>query len=465
MCFALCPRISDEAKMPVHKGDLIEVTFDRLSYKGYGIGRYDGREVSVAGALPGEHGEVQVVRKPRHRIVGELVRTVSSPYPRHEARCPHFRVCGGCWWQDVAYPAQLQLKERIVRGYLAPWDDEAVWAPILPSPEAWGYRNKMEFSFDRGREGEFQLGLHLRGRFDQLFDLQECALAPPVFSEIAAFVRGFARSRGLLPYDQRREAGLLRFLTIREGRRTGEHMVVLTAVREEGALTELAEALRERFPSIRGVLFAHNDRPAQVAYGDTERVLSGEPKIREVLKVGGTSLTFELSFRSFLQTNTLAAERLYEVVLDSAVLSGTERVLDVFCGIGTITGFLALHAREVVGVELVEEAVGDARRNMAANRVENAEFLAGPAEKVLRELPGPFDLIVVDPPRAGVHPKTLRRLKELAAPRLVYVSCNPKTLADDLRVLAETYEVMRVRAVDLFPHTPHVETVVALRYR
>jgi len=451
--------------MPVRKGDRIEVTFDRLSYKGYGIGQYDGREVSVAGALPGERGEVRVVRKPRHRIVGELLRTVSSPYPRHEARCPHFRVCGGCWWQDVAYTDQLQFKERIVRGYLAPWDDDAIWEPILPSPQVWGYRNKMEFSFDRGKEGEFQLGLHLRGRFDQLFDLQECALAPPVFSEIVAFVRSFAERRGLLPYDQRRSDGLLRFLTIREGKNTGEHLVVLTAIREEDAFAELAEALRERFPSIRGVLFAHNDRPAQVAYGDAEHVLSGTPTLREILNVGDTSLTFEISFRSFLQTNTLAAERLYEHVLDVAALSGTERILDVFCGIGTITGFLAAAAGEVVGVELVEDAIEDARRNMAANGIDNAEFLAGSAEKVLRELSGPFDLIVVDPPRAGIHPKARVRLKELAPHRLVYVSCNPKTLADDLRILAETYEVVRARAVDLFPHTPHVETVVELRYR
>lgn len=451
--------------MPIRKGDIVEVTFDRLSYKGYGVGRYDGREVSVAGALPGERGEVRVVRKPRHRIVGELVRTTNSPFPRHEPKCPHFRVCGGCWWQDVEYADQLRLKEGIVRGYLAPWMDEGMWAPILPSPEVWGYRNKMEFSFDRGKEGEFQLGLHLRGRFDQLFDLRACALAPPIFSEIVAFVRAFAMARGLLPYDQRRGAGLLRFLTIREGRGTGERMVVLTAIRREDAFLELAEELTERFPSIRSVLFAHNDRPGQIAYGDVEEVLCGTPEIREILRVGETSLAFDLSFRSFLQTNTLAAQRLYEGVLDFASPSGAERILDLFCGIGTITGFLAAHAREVVGVEIVEDAVEDARRNMVANGIENVEFLAGPVEKVLRDLPGPFDLAVVDPPRAGVHPKALRRLKELAPARLVYLSCNPKTLADDLRVLTETYDIVRAQVVDLFPHTPHVETVVEMKRR
>lgn len=448
--------------MPIHKGDLIEVQFTGLSYKGYGLARYDGREVSAMGALPGERAEIRVLRKPRHRLVGEIVRTISSPFKRPAPRCEHFGVCGGCWGQNVAYEDQLRLKEQIVRGYLNPLAKEQAFSPILPTPNNWAYRNKMEFSFDRGPEGAFQLGLHWRGRFDQLFDLNTCPIAPPIFSEIVCFVRAFAQEHGLPVYDQRRKEGLLRFLTIREGRRTGEIMVALTATRRDVAFEAMAEALMAQFPAIRSVLFVLNSTLGQIAYGSEEAVLGGSQTIRETLRVKDVEHTFALSFRSFLQTNTHAAERLYEIVLDRAHLSGEERVLDVFCGIGTITAFLARKAREVVGVEMISDAVENARTNMATNGIGNVDFVVGPAEKVLRNVEGAFDVVVVDPPRAGIHPKALRRLIELAAPRLVYVSCNPKTLADDIRILREIYTVKNVQPVDLFPHTPHVETVVEM---
>ena len=217
-----------------------------------------------------------------------------------------------------------------------------------------------------------------------------------------------------------------------------------------------------RFSAIRSVLFVLNSTLGQIAYGSEEAVLGGTPTIRETLRVGDVEHTFALSFRSFLQTNTHAAERLYEIVLDRAHLSGDERVLEVFCGIGTITAFLARKAREVVGVELIADAIENARSNMAANGIDNVDFVVGPAEKRLRELEDAFDVVVVDPPRAGIHPKALRRLIELAPSRFVYVSCNPKTLADDVRVLREAYTVKNVQPMDLFPHTPHVETVAEL---
>ncbi|MCK5119924.1 MAG: 23S rRNA (uracil(1939)-C(5))-methyltransferase RlmD, partial [Candidatus Latescibacteria bacterium] len=294
------------------------------------------------------------------------------------------------------------------------------------------------------------------------FDLNTCPIAPPIFSEIVCFVRAFAQEHGLPVYDQRRKEGLLRFLTIREGRRTGEIMVALTATRRDVAFDALTGALMAQFPAIRSVLFVLNSTLGQIAYGSEEAVLGGSQTIRETLRVKDVEHTFALSFRSFLQTNTHAAERLYEIVLDRAHLSGEERVLDVFCGIGTITAFLARKAREVVGVEMISDAVENARTNMATNGIGNVDFMVGPAEKVLRNVEGAFDVVVVDPPRAGIHPKALRRLIELAAPRLVYVSCNPKTLADDIRILREIYTVKNVQPVDLFPHTPHVETVVEM---
>ena len=415
------------------------------------------------GALPGECAEVRVLRKPRHRLVGEMVRILSSPFDRPAPRCDHFGVCGGCWGQNVAYEDQLRLKEDLVRGYLGPLAEDGVFSPILPAPTIWAYRNKMEFSFDRGPAGEFQLGLHWRGRFDQIFDLNACPIAPSSFAEIVRFVRAFAQEQGLPVYDQRRKEGLLRFLTIREGRRTGELMVALTATRRDEAFEAMAEALVAQFPAIRSALLVLNTALGQTAYGSEEEVLSGAPTIRETLQVGDVEHTFALSFRSFFQTNTWAAERLYEIALDRLHLSGNERVLDVFCGIGTITAFLARKAKEVVGVELIADAVENARSNMAANGIGNVDFVVGPAEKVLRELDGTFDVVVADPPRAGIHPKALQRLIELAPRQFVYVSCNPKTLAEDVKVLQEVYTVESVQPVDLFPHTPHVETVVELR--
>ncbi|MFH1008398.1 MAG: 23S rRNA (uracil(1939)-C(5))-methyltransferase RlmD [Candidatus Latescibacterota bacterium] len=448
--------------MPIHKGDLIEVQFTGLSYKGYGLGRYDGREVSAMGPLPGEHAQVRVLRKPRHRLVGEIENILASPFDRPAPRCQHFGICGGCWGQDVAYQDQLRLKEGIVRGYLEPLAETSTFSPIIPAPEDWAYRNKMEFSFDRDADGAFQLGLHLRGRFDQLFDLNACPIAPPLFAEIVRFIRAFAQEHGLPVYDQRRKNGLLRFLTIREGRGTGEVMVAITATRRNEAFEGMAAVLVAQFPAIRSVILVINNSLGQIAYGKEEDVLAGSATIRETLRVGDVERTFALSFRSFLQTNTHAAEQLYQIVLEHAQLTGGERVLDAFCGIGTITAFLAEKAQRVVGVEMISDAVENARTNMAANGIHNVDFVVGPAEKVFPELDGHFDVGVVDPPRAGIHPKALQRLIELAPGRLIYVSCNPKTLADDIRVLRALYTVKNVQPVDLFPHTPHVETVVEM---
>ncbi|RKY62675.1 MAG: 23S rRNA (uracil(1939)-C(5))-methyltransferase RlmD [Candidatus Latescibacterota bacterium] len=450
--------------MPLRKGEVIEVQFEGLSYKGYGLGRYDGREVAVPGVLPGERAKVKVLRRPRHRVVGEVVEVVESPYRRTEPRCPHFGTCGGCLWQDVPYPEQLRLKEELVREYIGERLEGSL-LPILPSPELWEYRNKMEFSFDMGPGGGVVVGLHPRGRFDRTFDLKECPISPSLFPEVVSFVRDFARSQGLPPYDLRTREGLLRFLILRKSPRTGEAMAGITSAYEDGRVGELARRIGEAFPKVRGVVGIVNPSPGQFAYGGEQSVLWGEEGFHEELEVGGRRLRFRLSLPSFFQTNSSGAERLYEVVLEFAGLRGGEKVLDLFCGVGTIASILAPYAREVVGVELVEEAVEDARMNAQANGIGNIHFVAGPAEGVLYGMEGPFDLVVVDPPRAGMHPKARKRLLQLAPQRIIYVSCNPKSLGEDMEVLSGQYRPVRAQPLDLFPHTPHVETVVELMRR
>jgi 23S rRNA (uracil1939-C5)-methyltransferase len=343
----------------------------------------------------------------------------------------------------------------------------------IRAPKLFGYRNKMEYSFGRDAEGRLILGLHRRGFFDRPFDLDRCHIATPISSEIVAFVRSFAAREKLPPYDLRRHDGLLRFLAVREGVRTGQVMVNLVASGPHQAFDDLARDLRERFPAVRSVLLNVTRRKAQVAVGEEERVLAGEPTILE--RLGG--LTFEISSNSFFQTNTEQAERLLDCALEALALTGKERVLDLYAGTGTFTLPVARSAAEALGIESADIAVRDAERNAARNGVANARFIHGEAMEVLRDRFGlgatrldapvtrePIDAVLVDPPRAGLHPGVTSRLLHLGAARLVYVSCNPGTLGRDLGLLCESrYALEWIQPVDMFPHTPHIECVASLR--
>ncbi|HEY7728406.1 MAG TPA: 23S rRNA (uracil(1939)-C(5))-methyltransferase RlmD, partial [Candidatus Eisenbacteria bacterium] len=333
------------------------------------------------------------------------------------------------------------------------------------------YRNKMEYSFGTDAEGGLTLGLHRRGFFDRAFDLDRCHIATPISSEIVSFVREFARAERLPPYDLRRHTGLLRFLAVREAVRTGQVMVNLVASEPHPSFEVLAKRLTARYSAVASVLLNLTRRKAQIAVGEEERVLAGSRTIVERLH----DLEFEISSSSFFQTNTEQAERLLDAVIEGLALTGTETVLDLYSGTGTFTLPLARRAREAIGIESAEAAVEDARRNAARNGIANARFLRGEAMEALRERFGPggvprgaaparppVDAVVVDPPRAGLHPGVTTRLLHLGTPRLAYVSCNPATLARDLEVLGSRYRIAWVQPVDMFPHTPHVECIAAL---
>ncbi len=463
-----------EVGVEVRRGQALELEIQDLAFGGRALAKVDGFVVFVDNALPGDRVLAMVYRKRRQYAEARAEKILSSSAARVPAPCAHIAICGGCRFQDLDYAMQLRHKQRQVEECLEHLGRIRVEArPVLPAPRLFHYRNKMEYSFSTDASGKLTLGLHRRGFYDRSFDLERCHIATPISSEIVAFVREFAIHEKLKPYDLRRHAGLLRFLMVREGIRTGQVMVNVVASEPHAAFEQLAAALVSRFPSIASVVLNVTRRKAQVAVGEEERVLAGEATILERLG----DLTFEISSNSFFQTNTEQAERLLESALEGLALTGSERVLDVYAGTGTFTLPIARRASEAIGIESSDVAVRDAERNAERNAISNARFWKGEAMEVLRDrlglgqrgprepVAGPdIDAVLVDPPRAGLHPGVTSRLVQLGAPRIVYVSCNPSTLGRDLALLCESrYLVDWIQPVDMFPHTPHIECVAALR--
>ncbi|HEX2110490.1 MAG TPA: 23S rRNA (uracil(1939)-C(5))-methyltransferase RlmD [Gaiellaceae bacterium] len=445
---------------PVAKDQELELRIDSLAYGGAGVARLDGFVVFVRRGLPGDTVRARVTKVKRSHAEALALQVVDAGAPRVEAPCAHYPACGGCRFQDLAYDAQLdakagQVRDALVRiGGIADPELE----PAVPAESVFGYRNKLEYSFTATPVGA-GLGFHKAGRWDEVLDVDRCWLTTELGNAIRNAVREWARSEGLPAFDQETQQGFLRHLVVREGRNTGQALVVLvTAPGELPAEARLVETLR-RFPEVRSVHWAVNDRPAEVTNLPT-RLLWGEPWIEEEL----IGLRFRVRPNAFLQTNTAMCEVLYGLGAEYAALTGEETVYDLYCGIGTIGLTLAGGALTVWGVEASEESVACALENAELNGVANAAFFAGDvADSVeeLRDRAGPPDVVVVDPPRAGLAPKALRRIAALAAPRVVYVSCNPTTLAGNAKELvgAWGYRLARARPVDMFPHTPHVETV------
>jgi 23S rRNA (uracil1939-C5)-methyltransferase len=444
------------------RGDIISLVVDDLAFGGEGVGRHDGYVMFVRGGLPGDHLRVAVTEARGRYGRGSVVEIISPSPDRVEAPCPYFGRCGGCRLQHLAYPAQLAFKEKQVRdcltrlGGLPPFE----LRPILPAPEAYGYRNKMEFTV---AEPPVTVGLHAAERYDVVLDIERCLLQSDAMNVLLDEFRSQARARGLSVWDQQSERGLLRFVTLREGRRTGQAMVnVVAAAPDVEALVPMAEALRARVPTTASVLLNVNDRKASVAVGTEEHLLLGRDHIMESMD----GVVFQVSANSFFQTNTVQAERLFAIVADACVLDGSETVMDLYSGTGAISLLLARRARHVYGIELAPAAVADAVRNARANSIENATFLAGEVRHVLPTLVRDgvrATVVVADPPRAGFHPKALSALAALGPARLVYVSCNPATLARDVgELVRHGYRMEWVQPVDMFPQTPHIEAVARL---
>jgi len=457
------------------RGEILSLTIDDLAYGGEGVGRADGYVVFVPGGLPGDRLQVRLVQA-RSRFGRGAIEAVIEPSPqRVEAPCPYFGRCGGCRLQHVAYPAQLAYKTKQVADALERLGGlrDVPLRPIIGAEEIFGYRNKMEFTVARPRRGAgteadsarggLVVGLHETERYDAVLDIDRCLLQSDRMNALLAEARAFFVDRGLTVYEQDTGEGLLRFLMLREGRHTGELMTnVVTSAPAVSELAPLVARLQAREAGTTSVVLNVNPKKASVAVGVEEHLLGGRDHIRE--RVGG--LTFRVSANSFFQTNTRQAERLFDLVVESTGLTGTETMIDLYSGTGAISLLLARRARWVYGVELAQAAVDDAGANAAANGITNCTFLAGEVRFVLPSLIAKgvtAEVVVADPPRAGFHPKALHALITLGARRIVYVSCNPTTLARDLGELSRGgYRVEWVQPVDMFPHTPHIEAVARL---
>jgi 23S rRNA (uracil1939-C5)-methyltransferase len=448
---------------PVAVDQELDLRIDSLAYGGNGVARLNGFVVFVRRGLPGDRVRARVTKVKRNHAEALAIEVLDAGAPRVEAPCRHYPECGGCRFQDLAYEAQAEWKERQVADALRRLGglEDPPLEPILPAVEVFHYRNKLEYSFTQTPEGP-ALGFHRAGRWDEVLEVERCWLTTQLGNSIRETVRDWAREERLQAYDQEEQKGYLRHLVVREGRNTGQALVQLvTAAGERFERERFVEILRV-FPEVRSIQWGVNDTPAEVTNVPTT-LLWGEEAIEEEL----CGLRFRVRPGAFLQTNTAMAERLYELAREYAGLTGVESVYDLYCGIGTIGLTMASQALTVWGVEVSEESVACALENADLNGITNAAFFAGNVGQVLEELrerAGEPDVVVVDPPRAGLAGKALRRVGQLGAPRLVYVSCNPTTLASDVKALVGEYgyQLERARAVDMFPHTPHVETVALL---
>jgi 23S rRNA (uracil1939-C5)-methyltransferase len=444
---------------PVRKDQELELRIDSLAYGGNGVARLNGFVVFVRRGLPGDTVRARVTKVKRSHAEATALEVVEAGAPRVEAPCAHFPACGGCRFQDLAYEAQLEAKATQVADALARIGKLSGFElePALPAESLFHYRNKLEYSFTATPTG-VGLGFHKAGRWDEVLDVERCWLTTDLGNAVRNAVRAWANDEGLVAFDQETQEGYLRHLVVREGRNTGQALVVL--VTAPGALSEesFVSALR-RFPEVRSIHWAVNDTPAEVTNLPT-KLLSGEEAIEEEI----LGLRFRVRPNAFLQTNTAMAEQLYRLAIEYAGLTGEETVYDLYCGTGTIGLSMAGNALTVWGIEASEESVACAVENAELNGIANTAFFAGDVAGDVEELrgrAGPPDLVVVDPPRAGLVGKALARVAGLEAQRLVYVSCNPTTLAGNAKVLVGEfdYRLERVRPVDMFPHTPHVESV------
>jgi 23S rRNA (uracil1939-C5)-methyltransferase len=436
------------------RGAELDLRIDALAFGGNGVARADGYVVFVQGAVPGDR--VRAVLTKRKKAYGEA-RTIEllEPSPdRIEPVADH----PGAPWQVLPYERQLVVKAEQVGDALRRIGklDGFELEPIVPAVEQWRYRNKLEYSFGTGPEGELVCGFHAPGSWETILHLEDCLLASERGNELRRAMLAWCRSQGLEAYDRRSQTGFLRNLVVREGRRSGQFQVRL--VTSAGELD--TDALRAAI-QVHSLLWTQVPGVAEVSTGPTE-IVDGSPTFDEELG----DLSVRISPDAFFQTNTEMAEQLYGVAAEYAALQGWERVYDLFCGIGTIGLSLAPRAGELFGVEIVEEAVADAIENARLNNVANAQFFAGDVRTAMRELverAGRPDVLVVDPPRAGLSQKVVRRIIEAAPRRIVYVSCNPTTLAPNAAQLVEAgYALRRVRPVDMFPQTPHIECVALL---
>ena len=465
--------------MSKKKADFVleNVTVESVAAEGKAVAHVDGQVLFVEFAVPGDVVDVKVFKKKKNYMEGFVLNLVSPSPHRLEPFCPHFGVCGGCKWQPLPYSMQLEAKrqqvyDQLVRiGHL----DVPEILPTLPSPKTEYYRNKLEFTASDKRwlykdedpetispEDRIGLGFHVGKFFDKVLDIKDCHLQSEPSNAIRLFIKDFCIKNGLEFYNIRGNFGFFRSMFVRTTRR-GEVMLILCFNYDDKKKREaLLDAVSERFPEIVSLYYVVNSKLNDSIADQSCILYKGSEVIYEEME----GLRFRIGPKSFYQTNSLQAERLYSVARDFAALKGDEIVYDLYTGTGTIAQFIAARARKVVGIEYVPEAIADARVNAEANGINNCVFYAGDMKDVLSpafiEENGRPDVIILDPPRAGIHPDVAKVILDAAPERMVYVSCNPASQARDLAIFSEKYKITAVQPVDMFPHTQHVENVCAL---
>ena len=450
-----------------------------IAEEGKGVGKADDFVLFVDKAVPGDVADIQVYRSKKNFGEGKITELKKASEYRTQAFCEHFGTCGGCKWQHMTYEAQLKFKQKSVSdalSRLAKINVDGIM-PIVPSPADRYYRNKLEYTFSNKRwlyDGENKedgtlnmnaLGFHIPGRFDKILDVNHCYLQAEPSNSLRNEIRDFTLQNGYTYYDLRNHEGMLRNLVVRTSS-TGENMVIVVfAYAEQSEIDKLMSHIDAKFPQITSLLYIVNQKKNDTIFDQDVVAFKGPEYIHEEMN----GIKFRIGPKSFYQTNSIQALRLYEITRDFAGFTGDELVYDLYTGAGTIANFVAGHVREVVGVEYVPTAIEDAKVNSAINNITNTKFYAGDMKDVLVANfvaeHGKPDVIITDPPRAGMHPDVVARLMEIEAPKIVYVSCNAATQARDLLVLKEKYDTVKIQPVDMFPHTQHVENVVLLVLR
>ncbi|MBM6751680.1 23S rRNA (uracil(1939)-C(5))-methyltransferase RlmD [Mediterraneibacter glycyrrhizinilyticus] len=459
----------------MQKNDMAVIEITDIGVNGEGIGKVDGYTLFAKDAVIGDKAEVKVMKAKKNYGYARLMRVIEPSEDRVEPRCPFARKCGGCQIQEMSYERQLAFKAQKVRGNLerlGGFDKELlerVTEPILGMDEPFGYRNKAQFPFGTDRDGNPVTGFYA-GRTHDIIANTDCALGVPVNQKLLEIILEFMRAEHIPAYDEKTGKGLIRHVLIRFGFTTKEIMVCLVI---NGTEIPQSEKLVEKLAAVRGmtsITISPNTRRTNVIMGETYEILWGQGFITDYIG----NVRYQISPLSFYQVNPVQTEKLYSQALEYADLKGGETVWDLYCGIGTISLFLAQKAGQVYGVEIIPQAIEDAKKNAEINGIANAEFFVGKAEEVLPEYYAEYarrhggenaraDVIVVDPPRKGCDPVLLETIVKMAPERVVYVSCDPATLARDLKVLCGNgYELEKVRPVDMFPETVHCETVVLL---
>lgn len=448
----------------VKKRDIVEARIEDLEFPSKGIAQVDGKKLFVKNTVPGQLVRVNISKVKDDYAEGKLLEVLERSPEEAESFCEHFGSCGGCAHQTLPYGVQLKMKANLVHKLL---EDAGIkdyqFLGIEGSPEIFAYRNKMEYSFgNEEKGGEITLGMHKKGKFHDVVTVDRCRIADEDFNLILRTILHYFREKKIPLYNNKTHLGYLRHLVVRKAKKTKEILInLVTSTQQQVDMTELVELLKQQNYEGKLVGFLHtlNDGVSDIVVSDRTDILWGQDYFTEEI----LGLYFQISAFSFFQTNSIGAEKLYSMVMDFMGVAADKTVFDLYCGTGTIGQIAAKRAKKVIGIEIVEEAVAAANRNARLNGLDNCVFIAGDVLKKIDELKEKPDIIILDPPRAGIHPKALKKILDYKAPEIIYVSCNPKTLAENLKDIQQAgYRVEKVKCMDMFPHTPHVECVVLM---